>query len=376
MFFNDIIGQKKIKEILIKTVNDNHISHALLFLGQHGSGKLALAIAYAQYISCTNKQPMDSCGECPSCRKYAKLIHPDLHFVFPVTTTEDVKKDPKSDDFISQWRQAVLSNPYMTLQQWYNALGVENKQGQIFGGESAEILRKLTLKTYESDYKIMIIWFPELMNHTAANKLLKILEEPPVQTVFLLVSESTEDILPTILSRTQIIRVPRIDDDSLREALQARFSLDENQLKETLHIAKGNVADALEHIKQSEDNNFNYESFIFFMRLCFQRKIADVVSWIESLSKIGREKQKGFLLYSLRFMRECFMMHLGQEQITAMASAEYEFAKKFSTFITTDNIFVIYEEINKAYNHVEMNANYKIVFFDLALKMMQLIKKK
>ncbi len=214
MFFRDIIGQEKIRERLVRSVEEQRVSHAQLFTGPEGTGKLGLAIAYAQYISCTNRTPSDSCGICHSCRKYAKLQHPDLHFVFPVFKKKNVAK-PFCDDFIAKWREMVLQSPYFTLNQWMDAIEADNAQGMIYAHESESIIRKLSIKPFEAEFKVMIIWLPEKMNLSCANKLLKMIEEPPAKTLFLLVTEDEERIIPTILSRTQIIRIPAIEDAEL-----------------------------------------------------------------------------------------------------------------------------------------------------------------
>jgi DNA polymerase-3 subunit delta' len=211
MLFSEIIGQENTKKQLIDSVQTSRMSHAQLFSGPEGSGSLPLAIAYAQYVSCTQQGADDSCGVCPSCRKYNKLAHPDLHFVFPVATTDKVKSKPVSDLFLPEWRDILLTNPYFSFNQWLEHIGVDNKQGLIGTEEAGEIIRKLTLKTYESDYKVMVIWMPEKMNDSSANKLLKMIEEPPLKTLFLLVSEHPEQIITTIISRTQLVKVPRID---------------------------------------------------------------------------------------------------------------------------------------------------------------------
>lgn len=256
MLFREVVGQQKLKQRLIQSVKENRISHAQLFVGAEGCGSLALALAYAQYVSCENKQQEDSCGSCTSCTKYQKLIHPDLHFVYPVATTKSVTKDPVSDDFIKEWRECILSNPYLGLARWYEAIGVENKQGIINKFESAEIVRKLNLKTFEADYKVMIIWLPEKMNHVAANKLLKMLEEPPEKTLFLLVAENTSLMLQTILSRCQLIKVPKIDSDSMLKALVAKHNISEPTANSISKIANGNFLVALETMdEQNQDKD-------------------------------------------------------------------------------------------------------------------------
>ncbi|MGM0407960.1 MAG: ATP-binding protein, partial [Bacteroidota bacterium] len=315
MQFREVIGHQDIKARLIRTIKENRISHAQLFLGNEGSGNLALAIAYAQYIACLNKQEDDSCGVCPSCQKFKKLIHPDLHFVYPVATSKTVKKDPVSDDYISQWRNIIIENPYINQNKWYGIIDIENKQGIINKNESYEILRKLNLKTFESEYKFMIIWLPEKMNMYAANKLLKFIEEPPDKTLFLMVSENSEQILPTILSRTQLIKIPKIDSDSLYTAICDRFGVNPEKAHDIVHLSNGNFFEALNLIQAEDDDHENFERFTSLMRLAYQRKLVEIIDWVDEIARIGREKQKSFLSYALRLLRENFMLNINRKEI-------------------------------------------------------------
>ncbi len=375
MLFREIVGQKEIKKKLIQSVKEGRISHAQLFLGKEGSGNLALAIAYASYVSCLNKKEDDGCGTCSSCVKYQKLIHPDLHFVFPVASTKSVTKDPVSDDFIDKWREAVLINPYMNPGKWYDFIGMENKQGIISKNESGSILRKLSLKTYESDYKIMIIWMPEKMNIVASNKLLKILEEPPSNTIFLLVPESTEYMLPTILSRCQLVKVPRVDNESMTQKLREKYNLEEKILENVVHLANGNYLAAMNLINSGDENDYNFDLFTHLMRITYSRKIPEVIQWVEEVSGIGREKQKSFLSFATRMIRENLVLNINEPGIIFLSNKEKDFSKKFSPFINGNNVLSLYEEFNKAQIHIEANAYNKIVFLDLALKIVKLIKK-
>jgi DNA polymerase-3 subunit delta' len=375
MFFRDVIGQEAIKKKLIQTVLEGRISHAQLFAGPEGSGSLALALAYAQFISCTGRLEKDSCGVCPSCNKYLKLIHPDLHFVYPVNTTEAVsKKEPVSDDFIFKWREMLLEDPYPTLFEWYEKIGIENKQGIINVRESAEIIRKLNLKTFESDYKIMIIWLPEKMNLSSANKLLKILEEPYENTVFLLVTESPEQLIPTILSRTQLFKIPAIEPGPMSESLKKMFELTEGEIQDAVRLSEGNYKKAVEYIQKSEETEVNFERFGAIMRLAYSRNIRGILDWIDQMSTLGREKQKNFLIYALRLVRENYMMNLGNNELVRMSGKEKEFASKFSAFIHHNNAALIAEELNNACLHIEANAYDKIVFLDMAMKLIKLIR--
>jgi DNA polymerase-3 subunit delta' len=374
MFFRDVIGQEDIKRNLIRTVAENRISHAQLFTGPEGSGSLALALAYAQYISCDNKQEDDSCGICPSCNKYMKYIHPDLHFVFPVAPTQEIEKEPVSDDFIFKWREMLLENPYPTLFQWYERIGIENKQGMISTRESSEIIRKLNLKSFESEQKVMIIWMAEKMNLSSANKLLKIIEEPFGITIFLLIAESPEQIIPTILSRTQILKIPGIDEESLLEALQSRFQLPVGELQDAVRISEGNFNKAIEFIQRSEETELNFNRFVQIMRLAYARNFSGIFDWVEEIAVVGREKQKNFLINSLRLVRENYLLNMGTKDLVKLTAKEKNFAGKFSAFVHHKNAPQIAEEFNKACLHIEANAYARIVFLDLVLKLVKLIR--
>ncbi len=375
MLFKDIIGQQQVKQRLIQSVKENRIAHAQLFLGPEGSGNLALAIAYAQYINCANVAELDSCGVCSSCSKYQKLIHPDLHFVFPVATTKSITKDPVSDDFISQWRKLLLQSPYFNLLQWYESIDIENKQGNISKNESQEIIRKLNLKTYEADYKVMIIWMPERMNNVAANKLLKMLEEPPQKTVFLLVTENAGMMLQTILSRTQLIKIQKINADEMFSHLKEHTSYSEQQLRDAVHLADGNYVKAMEVLKSDEDNSFNLDRFVSLMRLCWTKDVLGLMQWCESMNGIGRERQKNFLSYTLRMIRENFVMNCQVPQLALLTQKESDFSSKFFPFINQNNVYQMVEEVNKAQYHIEANGSDKIIFLDMSLKLIKLIKK-
>lgn len=374
MQFKDIIGQQEIKQRLIQSVHEDRIPHAQLFLGPEGCGSLPLAIAYAQYINCPNRTTEDSCGTCPSCSKYNKLIHPDLHFVYPVATTKSITKEPVSDDFIAQWRDILLQSPYFSLFQWYEKIEVENKQGIISKNESQEIIRKLNLKTFEADYKIMVIWMPERMNAIAANKLLKMIEEPPAKTLFLLVGENTGLMLATILSRTQLIKIPRIQNEALLEHLVSN-GYPQQQAVDAVKLAEGNLVKAFKILKNDEENEANLEKFKALMRLCWTKDVLGLLQWCESMTGIGRERQKGFLGYALRMLRENFILNCQVAELALLTQKENEFSSKFYPYINENNIFQMVEELNKAQYHIESNGSDKIIFLDMALKLIKLIKK-
>jgi len=373
MLFKEIAGQEEVKKKLIKSVKENRISHAQLFLGPEGNGSLLLAIAFAQYLNCENKTD-DSCGTCPSCLKFNKLTHPDLHFVFPVTTTKQITKNPVSDDFIIKWREFILNNQYFSQNQWYEYSGVENKQGIISKNESYEIIRKLNLKTFEAEYKSMIIWLPEKMNQSSGNKLLKLIEEPPGKTIFLMVSENADPILPTILSRLQTIKIPKISKNDLKEALIQKYSISENVADNYAQIANGNMIKAIDLFDNKGETFYNFEKFTVLMRLCFKNNLPEINEWIDEMSSVGREKIKRFFEYALHILRESFMINQGLPEISYLDTQEVEFSKKLSPYINQTNVYDIYEEFNNAYYYIEANAYNKIVLMDLSLKLFKLIK--
>jgi DNA polymerase-3 subunit delta' len=374
MFFRDVIGQEAVKNRLIQSAKEARVSHAQLLAGGEGSGNLALALAYAQYISCSDKQHDDSCGECPSCKKYRKLIHPDLHFVFPVVKTPKFK-DPVSDNFIEEWRKTIFTNPYFNLDDWFDFIGVENAQGMIYANESNEIIRKLNLKSFESEYKIMIIWMPEKMNASCANKLLKLIEEPPMKTLFLLVAESEEEIIMTIRSRCQLIKVPGIEPDAMAGALERLPEAGAKNIRNLVHLSRGNYRKALRLIMSSGEGNDNLDNFKELMRLSYGRKFLDLFKWVDQISGIGRERQKSFLQYALTQVRENFICNLKQPELVFMDEQEASFSSRFSPFINERNIISIAEELEKAHLHISTNGNPRIIFTDMALKIVKLIRK-
>ncbi len=380
MFFKEIAGHNRIKESLLNTIRQKRVSHAWLFAGHEGNGKLALAIAYAQYLSCTDKGENDSCGECSSCKKYEKLIHPDLHFVFPVVRTPKFTK-PISDDFIYAWRSFVLENPYHGFERWLEKLEVENQQAGIFAQESGEIIKKLNFKSYESEYKVMIIWFPEKMNVSASNKLLKMIEEPPPKTIFILVAESTEKIIQTILSRVQLVKIPKVKSEDMFEAIKNKTSFDDDKINEIVRVSDGNFikADKLINNAEDTDGNENFNLFSELMRNAYGVKVNELISWANEMSQGGREQQKSFLEYTMLMLRENFILNItpiNKNKIVFLGGKERSFSENFNKFIHKDNIIKITEEFTEAYNHIERNGYSKLIFLDLALKIARLLKVK
>jgi DNA polymerase-3 subunit delta' len=372
MLFGQIPGQTEIKQHLISTVQSGRISHARLFFGTEGVGALPLAVAYAQYINCENKQPADSCGHCASCLKFEKLAHPDLHFVVPVATTKKVTTKPTTDDFITEWREAFIANPFLSLDDWLNKLDIENKQVAINVEESQNIIKKLSLRAYESEYKIMVVWMIEKMNAAASNKLLKILEEPPDKTLFILVCENSDSILPTIISRTQLLKIKPIEGGEMAQYLEFLHNIPAPQAKNIAFLAGGSYREAQRLLNQETDSNFPV--FRQWMRDCYGNKVQNLYNWVEGFAKEGREAQKSFLIYALGVIRECIMFnHLGEDKVK-LTGEELTFVKQFGPFVTNTNGPRIIAELNRACEHIERNANPKVLFLDISLTVSDLLK--
>jgi DNA polymerase-3 subunit delta' len=374
MKFSEIPGQKDTIAKLISSVRSERVSHAQLFTGPEGCGSLALALAYAQYVSCENRSPRDSCGTCKSCIKHEKMIHPDLHFVFPVIRDKRTS-EPVSDNYIEQWREFLRHTPYFGLNKWLDSIEVGNAQGLIFASEASEILKKLSLKAFESDFKIMVIWLPEKMHLSTANKLLKLIEEPPEKTLFLLVSEEPDKVIPTILSRCQLIKIPSFRTGDISEYLIERFHIHKAKADDISKVANGNIIKAIELCEQEDSSLLNFDRFKNLMRFAWKRDIVSIINWSEEMASIGREPQKSFLSFSLRIIRENLMLTLDQMKngLVFMTGEEAEFSSKFHPFINQNNTFSFADELNMAYSHIEANGNAKIIFLDLALKITRLI---
>jgi DNA polymerase-3 subunit delta' len=374
MNFSQIPGQKETIARLIRSVKEERVSHAQLFSGPEGCGSLAVALAYARYVSCENRTESDSCGTCKSCVKYDKMIHPDLHFVFPVI--KDKKNtEPVSDSYIAEWREFVRNSPYFTLNDWLDSIEVGNAQGLIFATEASEIIKKLNLKAFESDFKIMIIWLPEKMHQATSNKLLKMIEEPPEKTLFLLVSDEPDKVIPTILSRCQTIRIPGFTRTEIRDYLVSKYNLDKEKAGEVAVVANGNIIRAAELIEKEDSSLRNLDFFRNLMRFAWKRDIISLISWSEEIAGTGREAQKGFISYALRLLRENLMLSLDQlkNKLVYLAGDEALFSEKFHLSIN-QNIYPLTEEFNLAASHIEANGNAKIIFLDLALRVTRLIR--
>ena len=382
MLFREIIGQEATKAQLRQAVREGRIPHAQLFTGISGIGKLQLALAYAQYINCPHRTEEDSCGTCPTCLQFQHLQHPDLHFVFPIVGSDEV-----CNNFLTPWRQIILTKHYFDLSDWHEALGVESKQSMIYEKESGEILRKLSLKAYGDGYKVMIIWQPEKMNATTANKLLKLLEEPAEKTVFILVSEHPEQLLATIRSRVQSIQVPRLEQETIAQALVQK-GVDATKAHDLARIANGSYLSALKKADETELNQQELHDFIALFRDAYtvgvlrdpQKKFESLKKlrqWALDMAdaKIGRERQKHFLQYAQTQVRENYIRNIGQPELNYQMEDERIFSDKFAPFIHSGNVEGIMNQLDLAERQIEQNGNAKMIFFDLCLQMIVLIKK-
>lgn len=382
MQFTTVLGQEHLKNHLTQSADNGRIPHAQMFVGPEGSGTLAMAIAYAQYILCGNKNSENKGGN-ESCNlKFKNLSHPDLHFAFPVAITDKVKKNPVSNHFMEEWRQLIKEQPYGNLFDWYRILGIENKQGQIGVDEALNIVKALSLKSYEGGYKIMLIWMAEKMNTSAANKLLKLIEEPPAKTVFILIAEDAGQILSTIRSRCQILNFPPLAEKVIVEALQKNYQLDESTATKIAIQSNGNYNKACDLVyNDSEDIQFE-EWFVFWIRSAFKAKgnkaaIHDLISWSEQVAKTGRETQKQFLLFCIDFFRQALLMNYNANQLVFMEPKTKNFKlENFAPFIHEGNIMDISQELEDAIYHIERNGNSKIILTDLSIKLTRLLHKK
>ncbi|MBN2639246.1 MAG: DNA polymerase III subunit delta [Bacteroidales bacterium] len=380
MQFKSIIGQNAIKEKLLTAIQENRVAHTQLFLGPEGSGVLALAVAYAQYINCHNKQNGDSCGVCPSCVKYEKLEHPDLQFVFPTATNSKITKEPDSLKFISEWKSYFIEQEgYVTQSGWYEYLDLGgNKQGSIFIRDGEHVVRNLSLKSYEGGYKVIIIYLPEKMNVQTANKLLKSLEEPPDQTIFLLVAERYELILPTIRSRAQMIRVPLIESEQLKNALTKKLGeqVDNQKVTRIAQMANGNWNAAIELLDQADENMFHFTKFREWMRLCYAgNDFYSINELVQEISRLGKEKQKQFIIYGLKVIQSSLMLNQQLNSKVMAVNAEMDYFTKFAPFINNANQAEMYNLMNEAVYELERNAHSAILFTHLSFQFIDLLRK-
>ncbi|GAL62305.1 DNA polymerase III subunit [Algibacter lectus] len=382
MLFKDVLGQDHIKNHLTTSVDNGRIAHAQLFVGNEGSGTLPMAIAYAQYLLCSNSGGENTSGNEACNLKFNSISHPDLHFAFPVTTSDKVKSKPVSSFYLEEWRKLLKEQPYGNLFDWYKLLGVDNKQGQIGVDEALNIVKSLTLKSYEGGYKVMLIWMAEKMNGACANKLLKLIEEPPNKTVFILITEEEEQIINTIRSRCQILHFPPLAEDVIVDALVKQFNIDRNVATKIAHQSNGNYNKACDLVYQdTEDNQFE-TWFIMWIRSAFKAKgnkaaILDLISWSEDIAKTGRETQKQFLNFCLDFFRQALLLNYKADDLVFFEPKSDKFKlENFAPYVHGNNIMDISNELQDAIYHIERNGNSKIILTDLSIKLTRLLHKK
>lgn len=370
MRFADIPGLEETKIKLVSAVKSGHIAHAQLFYGQEGSANLSLALAYATFLNCENRQDTDSCGSCPSCVKMDKLIHPDLQFVYPVSATKNITgKDVVSSSYLNQWRTFAQEQPYGSLTAWSTCYGAENKQANISKEESRNIVKALALKAFEAKYKVLIIWLPEFMHPSAANGILKILEEPPEKTIFIMVSCDYERLLNTILSRCQLFKVPSFEQDDIATYLMEKHDVDSESARNLALLAEGSIARAEESLDDSNDSSD--AMFRDWMRQCWTKDFIQLNSTMESFSKMNKAAQKLFLLYAINMMRHALVCTHMEHENVKLNDDEQGFVLKFGGALNSAKIEIITNELNRAHYHLERNANVRILFLDLSISIGQ-----
>ena len=372
--FRHVIGQQGVKEHLLQMVRENQLPHALMFCGPQGAGKLPLALAFARYLLCTEPADDDACGECAGCRMLDNWAHPDLHFSFPVYKGKS-SDHPVSDNYLSAWRDQLMATPYFDTEMWLNDIEAENQQITFYVQESDALQKKLALKSSQGGRKVVLMWLPEKMSQEVANKLLKLIEEPPLHTYFLLVSEDPEMVLGTIQSRVQRINVPSLSEEEIANALVTLHAVPEDLAQNIAHIARGNYTDALKRLEAGNEQQQFFELFVQLMRSSYMRNLKELQAWTQDVKELGRERQKRMLEYFQRLLRENFMYNFRKEEMSFMTKEEEQFSQKFAPFINEINVIGIMDELSDAQRDIEQNVNAQMVFFDFALKMIILLKR-
>lgn len=372
MLFRDVIGHASIKARLIQSVHEERISHAQLFHGPAGCGNFGLALAFARYLFCPNRTETDSCGMCPSCKKVNSLQHPDLHFSFPHMARRN-NKPVTSDDLLIEWRKMVTDFGYFDYSHWQHQISSENKQLSIGVAEAEKIVHKFNLTSYEGGFKILIMWMPELMNGSCANKLLKTIEEPPANSLFFLVSHQPEQIISTILSRTQMIKVPALSDQDMSSAVITHLGVTKPEVAEEIaSVADGNYFKAYTLARVSSENPMS-EQFMGWMRNCYVNDLGKLVSFADDMHKEGRDTTKEFLEYCLHMIRQCVVMNYAGDQLSRFTRAERQFAQKFAPFINDKNVIELTKQVELAHRDVSRNAYAKLALLDLSLQVNKLL---
>lgn len=376
MKFEEVIGQEEMKAQLLQMVKDNRLPHALMFCGPAGCGKMAIALAFASYLLCSNRNESDgACGTCHQCAMLRDWQHPDLHFTYPVIRPAGTSSDHKmiSDDFSTEWHQMLTGGPYFDLEEWLDYLKADNKQPQIYVGESDDIIRKFNLKSSQGGYKISIIWLPERMNEECANALLKLLEEPPAQSLFMMICEEPERLLETIVSRTQRLDLKKIETPTIEKALVDRRGISEEAAHRVARVANGNWLKAIRMLDSHDENKSHLELFIQLMRFAYSRNIKELKKWSEALAGLERERQMQFLNFCQRMIRENFVMNFHVQELNYMTEEEENFSKNFSRFINERNVIPMTQAVSRAQREIAQNANGKMLFFDFAVQTIMLL---
>ena len=378
MFFKDVIGQDELKVQLTETARRGVVPHARLFCGEEGTGAFQLALAYARYLNCTDRSETDSCGKCASCLKYNEFAHPDLHFVFPMVSNKSAKKEV-CDDYLPEWREflkmRIEQHTYFNIDSWLAQMGAENKQAIIYAAESDRIIRKMNLRIYEAAYRVLFVWLPDRMNDACANKLLKVIEEPPANTAILMITDHPDLVLGTIFSRSQPIQVRPIIPEIVTKALTDIWGVGDDDARQIAHLSGGNYFKATEFLTVDNDNSLFLEQFKTIMRNGWTKNVAAMKSFAEEMSSMGRETQKNFLTFCQRQVRENFMNNLSEPSLNYMNKEEADFAKNFHPYVNERNVIDLMEELSLAERHISQNVSSKMVFFDLSMRIIVLVKR-
>ena len=378
MFFKDVIGQDELKVQLAETARRGIVPHARLFCGEEGTGAFQLALAYARYLNCTDRSETDSCGKCPSCLKYNEFAHPDLHFVFPMVSNKSAKKEV-CDDYLPEWRdflnKQITQHTYFNIDTWLAQMNAESKQAIIYAAESDRIIHKMNLRIYEAAYRVLFIWAPDRMNDACANKLLKVIEEPPANTAILMITNRPDMVLGTIFSRSQPVQVRPIKQEIVTSALADIWGLSDDDARQIAHLSGGNYFKATEFLTVDNDNAFFLEQFKTIMRNGWTKNVAAMKSFAEEMASLGREMQKNFLSFCQRQVRENFLVCLNEPSLNYMNKEEVEFAKNFHPYVNERNVIDLMEELSLAERHIAQNVNSKMVFFDLSMRIIVLVKR-
>lgn len=377
MQFKSIIGQEAIKKRLLSSLRENRVAHTQLFLGPEGSGAFSLALAFVQYINCKNPSENDSCGVCPSCVKFQKFAHPDLHFFFPTTTNDKVKKDAKSALFLNEWRSYLDEvEAYPTQNGWYEFLNVGNKQGTIYVRDASDIVQTVSVKPYEARYKTLFIWMAERLHESASNKLLKTFEEPPDNTLIFIFSERYELLLPTVRSRAQLVKVDQLTDGAIADALVSKKGASNTLAHDIALLAGGNWNLACEIFENADENQENFINFRKWLRLCFKPgNYIELNKFNGDIARSGRENIKRFLAYGLDVIHSSILHNSGNDKQVKKAGEELDFSRKFAPYINRNNQSEIYKMLNEAIYHIERNAHAGILFSDMSFRMNTLLLK-